>query len=153
MLALSKYCSQLRRDQQGPRFLPSIRTAQSKADAMQRIYLLPTPTSPTSTSFNHFDTKESEVLVYAPVPLGRLSVEDAKEMHAREAWIASPVSRDRPHRHHHRHHSHSASSSLSAGGRPHRHHRGSASVPYVQMPYRDDAQEPLLCDLKEDAEN
>ncbi|KAJ3558373.1 hypothetical protein NM688_g963 [Phlebia brevispora] len=151
VIALSKYYNQLRRDVQGPRCLPSIRTAQSKVDSMQRIYLLPTPTSPTTTSFSQFDPKASDVLIYAPVPVGRISVEDAKEMHATEAWVPSPTSpRDKSHRHHHRHHSHSYSnSSIVSNGRPHKHHRNCASVPYVQVPYRDDVAEPLLEDPKE----
>lgn len=153
MIALSKYYNQLRRDQQGPRFLSGLRS-QSKVDAMQRIYLLPTPTSPTSTSFNHFNPNASDVVVYAPVPVGRLSVDDAKEMHATEAWISTPTStKEKVHRHHHRHHSHTSScSSIVSGGRPHRHHRSCASVSSIQVPYRDDVAEPLLEDSKEDEE-
>lgn len=163
VIALSKYHSQLRRDHQGPggRYIhgSGVRTSQAtKIDSMQRIYLLPTPTSPTSMSFNHHKTSSDsssveDVVVYAPVPLGRLSVDEAKGMHATEAWIPTPTtatsfgsSKERSHRHHHRHHSHSAVAA-GAGGRVHRHRRRSVSV---LSPYRDEVTEPLLEEKEED---
>ena len=153
VLAVSKYYTLLRRDRQGSRSLSTLRTGQSKVDSMQRIYLLPTPTSPTSAAFKPFDanTNASDVLIFAPVPVGRLSVEDAKEMHATEAWISAPHSREKSYKHHRHHHS-SSTASVSAGGRPHRYHRNSVSVPHVQIPYRDDVAEPLLEDAKENEE-
>ena len=115
---------------------------------MQRIYLLPTPTSPTSTQFKQFNPSASDVVVYAPVPVGRLSVEDAKGMHATEAWIPTSA-KDRSHRHHHRHHSHSSSASSINSDCPRRQHRRGNSLPFSQVPYRDDT-ESLLEDPKED---
>jgi len=133
VIALSKYHNQLRRDRLPlPKSHSSSR--QVKADSMQRIYLLPTPSSPSSPSFpsnftsNNTHTRSKsldEVIVYAPVPLGGLSEEDARKMNATEAWIStssSSSSQPRTHRHTRSHpYSHSHSSA-------HRHsHRNSVS--------------------------
>lgn len=71
-----------------------------------RIYLLPNRSDHTS-SLQAGPARPTDVLVYAPVPLNSLSVEDARDLDATEAWV-SP-STVRPHRHHHR------SSSRSSG--------------------------------------
>lgn len=112
-------------------------------DSMQRIFLLPTASSP-SAAFNQSNAL-SDVLVYAPVPVG-LSVEDAKEMRATEAWIpTSPRGR----RHHPRRHS----SSSSTASRSHRHHKSCGSV--SQALYKDDifVFDLLSGDAKEDETN
>lgn len=73
------------------------------SDSLHRIYLLPTPsTSSSSRSQNG----TPEVYVYSPVPLSSLSEEQAREMQAAEAWVShtEPSSRSshRPtHRHNH----------------------------------------------------
>ncbi|OJT08000.1 hypothetical protein TRAPUB_1093 [Trametes pubescens] len=85
---------------------------------MQRIYLVNTPSSssPSSSSSHsrsHHFTSGEDVAVYATVPVGSMSEEDARNMHATEAWIAPPgTGAPRTHRHSHSHshaHSHSRS--------------------------------------------
>lgn len=128
---------------------------------LQRIYLLPTPTSPEYTALPPapgttekaadvpYDVSDSEsdaaeqrngVMLYAPVPLGRVSREEARGMGVRAAWMPSAS----PSKKHHRHHSHShvhhsrtpsspsssSSSSTRVGSKSHRHHRSmDAAVP------------------------
>ncbi|KAI9001418.1 hypothetical protein BD414DRAFT_474566 [Trametes punicea] len=97
-----------------------------KTDApLQRIYLLPTPTSPSASSSNrsHYFVTETpggkdDVAVYATIPIGGMTEQDARKMHATEAWIAtSPVASSgspRSHRHTHSHtHSHARAHSHS----------------------------------------
>lgn len=160
IIALSKYYKQLRREKAYD-VLPS--SSSKEQHSLQRIYLLPTPTSSSfpPISFNHHschasnntsrgnarsgsddyyyrDDPSDDVLVYAPIPMSRLSLEDAKGMHATEAWISAappPSSRAHKHHHHHRHHLHSSGSSRS-----HR-HRSSVSL---NAPYTDEAEELLM---------
>ncbi|KAL6309586.1 hypothetical protein BKA93DRAFT_814527 [Sparassis latifolia] len=98
-------------------------------DSLHRIYLLPTPTSPSSGSFNFNNNVPSgtspseDIVVYAPVPVGGMSEADARKMNATEAWISSPTS-PRSHRHSRSYsYSHSHPHSHS-----HRHSRSTASV-------------------------
>ncbi|KAH9894456.1 hypothetical protein C8Q73DRAFT_646490 [Cubamyces lactineus] len=104
---------------------------------LQRIYLVPTPTSPSCTPTtgnrsHHFAASpangKGDVTVYATVPLGGMSEEDARKMHAMEAWIATTpvnaVGSPRAHRHSHSHshshvrtHSHSHSHKHPSSGR------------------------------------
>ncbi|KAH9951718.1 hypothetical protein B0H21DRAFT_684433 [Amylocystis lapponica] len=121
LLALLKYYHNLTRD----RFAASkLHTGlRLSTDGAQRIYLLPTPTSPSSSSmpFNYntqatLKRNEDEVIVFAPVPVGGMSEQDAREMNATEAWIpARPESGSSTPRSHKHSHSHSHSHS-------HRHH-------------------------------
>ncbi|TFY73859.1 hypothetical protein EWM64_g10153 [Hericium alpestre] len=105
VLALSSYHRQLLR-QSGR--LPLFVNSRNHKD-MQRVYLLPSPTSATPpTGFSC--QEELGGLVYAPVPLRDLTERDARELNAREAWVRAEGRP--PHRHSHSHsHSHS-----------HRHH-------------------------------
>ncbi|KAA1466473.1 hypothetical protein DENSPDRAFT_831309 [Dentipellis sp. KUC8613] len=111
MIALSSYYRQLLSRQHGgiPLFVSS---RNHKDPSLQRIYLLPSPASPTShMGFSSRDDLDS--VVYAPVPLRDLSERDARELNAREAWIHSD-NRQPPRQHRHSHsHSHP---------RSHRHH-------------------------------
>ncbi|KAI0772092.1 hypothetical protein BD413DRAFT_52927 [Trametes elegans] len=71
---------------------------------LQRIYLVPTPTSPScptpgdNARSHHFggaaaaDGKNA-VTVYATVPIGGMSEQDARKMHAMEAWGFCRVAR------------------------------------------------------------
>ncbi|KAI0368119.1 hypothetical protein BV20DRAFT_928224, partial [Pilatotrama ljubarskyi] len=97
---------------------------------LQRIYLLPTPTSPSSATSgrsHHYTAptggSKSDVAVYATVPLGGMTEEDARNMHATEAWIASsPVSASGSPRAHRQSHSHSHARAHShAHSHSHRH--------------------------------
>ncbi|KAI0347150.1 hypothetical protein BDW22DRAFT_1322311 [Trametopsis cervina] len=156
IIALSKYYSQLRRDT-AYGTVDSCNPASKQEHGLQRIYLLPTPTSTTfpppdfndhksskgaqsPSAYYHDDPASEEVIVYAPIPLSRLSLEDAKELHATEAWI-SPVPPPTPRSHkHHRHHSHSHSTA-QPGTRHHHKHRACASVSSVPIaPYRDEVE-------------
>ncbi|KAI9066803.1 hypothetical protein FKP32DRAFT_341631 [Trametes sanguinea] len=104
---------------------------------LQRIYLVPTPTTPSAacndTRSHHYAIESSSgkdgVTVYATIPIGGMSEQDARKMHATEAWIAtSPVATSgspRSHRHSHSHsHSHSHARSHS---HPHSHRHLSSS--------------------------
>ena len=123
MIALSKYYNHFGRERL-PSPKPHSRPAPVRTDSLQRIYLLPTPTSPSSSSFN-FDSKSharsrsmDEVIVYAPVPLGGLSEQEARNLNATEAWVSVPADtcssptvyrthrHSRSHPHSHSHHSH-----------------------------------------------
>jgi len=77
-LTLSNFYSQLHRHRQDSRSHTHQNTS-----SPHRIYLLPPrhPYSPTSTSSGE------QVLVYAPVPTS-LSVEDARQLQATEAWVS-----------------------------------------------------------------
>ncbi|KAI0092022.1 hypothetical protein BDY19DRAFT_990770 [Irpex rosettiformis] len=142
VIALSKYYAQLRRE-------GSFGVVTKEVEhGLQKIYLLPTPTSSTfpPIDFNHqqsdgapragdyyHDDSTENIVVYAPVPLSRLSVEDARGLRATAAWI-SPTPRR-----HHRHHSHSHAHS---GTKSHKHRRASvASI--ATLPYRDESQVSL----------
>ncbi|KAI0773430.1 hypothetical protein BC629DRAFT_1291090 [Irpex lacteus] len=150
VIALSKHYAQLRRD--GSYGAPN----KEEELGLQKIYLLPTPTSTTfpPVDFNHhqgneapraadyyYDDSTENIVVYAPVPLSRLSLEDAKGIRATEAWIGPVLPSPRSHGHrHHRHHSHSH---LHTGAKHHKHRRASlASI--ATLPYRDDSQESLV---------
>jgi hypothetical protein len=153
VLALSKYYAQLRREVT----LGISNNCDGKQEhGLQRIYLLPTPTSSTfpPVNFNHHENSDSNsaaaayyrddpasenIIVYAPVPLNRLSLEDARELHATEAWISPVLSTPRTHRHH-RHHSHAH---LHSGTRHHKHRRASLSS-VMGTPYRDESQISLV---------
>lgn len=86
-----------------------------------RIYLLPNRSDHLSP-LQAGSPRANDVVVYAPVPLNSLSVEDARELDATEAWV-SPS--------HTRHHRHRRSMS-----------RGSSAVGRISLPVRPD--EPLL---------
>ncbi|TCD70802.1 hypothetical protein EIP91_001492 [Steccherinum ochraceum] len=103
VVALSRCYNQVRRERY-PSGKAHVRPTPSRADSLQRIYLLPTPTSPATSSFNHLGGSHSrsksldEVMVYAPVPLGGLSEQEARNLNAAEAWVSmAPVS-SAPHR-------------------------------------------------------
>ncbi|TBU49351.1 hypothetical protein BD309DRAFT_851654 [Dichomitus squalens] len=129
VIALSQYYSYISRE-----LLAGVRShilgmRAIKTDVpLQRIYLMPTPTSPSASSdgrSHHFSTPTKDITVYATVPIGAMSEEDARKMHATPAWIttspvASSSSTPRSHRHSHSHsHSHA---------RPHTHsHRHASS--------------------------
>ncbi|KAM5540371.1 hypothetical protein V8D89_005829 [Ganoderma adspersum] len=113
VIALSQYYSYISRE-----LLAGVRThilgmRTIKTDVpLQRIYLMPTPTSPLGSSsdgrLHPFPTSGDDVTVYATVPIGGMSEEDARKMLATPAWIAaSPVSSTtstlRSHRHSHSH--------------------------------------------------
>lgn len=97
---------------------------------MQRIYLMPTPTTPscsTSDGRSHHFAANGGVAVYATVPIGGLTEEEARRMHATEAWVptASPAPPGSPRAHRHTHsHSHSHVRSHSHP-HSHRHHASS----------------------------
>ncbi|CAL1701002.1 unnamed protein product [Somion occarium] len=140
VIALAKYYNQVRRDRI-PKLYTSLRPI--KADSLQRIYLLPTPTSPSSSLPSNFNTphqhnrSRSEVLIYAPVPLGDLSEQDARELNATEAWISTPSTPNSPHSRTHRHtHSHPHPHAHSHT-HPHRSHKSTFGR------YRDDELSPL----------
>jgi len=146
VIALSKYYRYLTRDAfTGGRAPMGMRPI--KTDSMQRIYLLPTPTSPPSSSrqFN-FNVPHAQpdagVVVYAPVPVGGMSEKDARKMHATEAWISSRGEVTPAHKHSHSHsHAHSHSHSHSHSSR----HSASRSL---SSPRREDAAEKgVLVDL------
>ncbi|KIP09161.1 hypothetical protein PHLGIDRAFT_29148 [Phlebiopsis gigantea 11061_1 CR5-6] len=144
VIALAKYYSKLRRSSLGyPKWCTS---NEAQAPPLERIYLLPTPTSPTHPSFFSANEKHAEkpydenaanisagdtgVMVYAPVPLGQVSLEEGRGMGMREAWMSSANALPSPTKKHHRHHSSSQSHHhrvFSHSGRSstksHRHHR------------------------------
>ena len=136
MIALSKYYGQLRHERlPGPKPHSGLRSV--RTDTLQRIYLLPTQSF--NPSGSHSRSKSAEdVIVYAPVPLGGLSEQDARDLNATEAWISSTSSSQqaRSHRHTYSHphpHSHSSQS--------HRSRRN--STPY-QPPSSSPAEEKLI---------
>ncbi|PIL37014.1 hypothetical protein GSI_00706 [Ganoderma sinense ZZ0214-1] len=113
VIALSQYYSYISRE-----LLAGVRThilgmRTIKTDVqLQRIYLMPTPTSPSGSLLDgrshQSPTSGDDVTVYATVPIGGMSEEDARKMHATPAWIStSPVScstsTPRSHRHSHSH--------------------------------------------------
>ncbi|THH16932.1 hypothetical protein EW146_g3787 [Bondarzewia mesenterica] len=110
LMAVSNYYTHISRHHSG---LPMFTAGGGYTDNnMQRIYLLPSPTSPSSSfSSGPMGAEQGETaVVYAPVPLKDLTERDARELNAREAWIHNGS--QPPARHQHRH-SHS---------RSHRHH-------------------------------
>ncbi|KAF8592762.1 hypothetical protein K439DRAFT_1626101 [Ramaria rubella] len=62
-----------------------------------RIYLLPNR-SDHKSSVQTPAAQPTEVVVYAPVPLNSLSIEDARELDATEAWVSPTHRHHRPHR-------------------------------------------------------
>jgi len=125
VIALTNYYKDLRRERHPQVQTHHRATRHTHSNSLHRIYLLPTPTSrslpmsmSSSSSQSSFTTSKlhgSDVVVYAPIPVGGLSEQDARELHATEAWIpatghrhslsnsSSPRS-PRSHRHHHHHH-------------------------------------------------
>lgn len=109
--------------------------SESSKHQRQRIYLLPSrPVSssgPASSSrshgmqhssgdgsnHSHSNDRKRNILVYAPVPLASLTEEEARELHATEAWVTiKPLSHSR------RGHGRSASLSISSSrGHSHQH--------------------------------
>ncbi|KAI0959600.1 hypothetical protein AcW1_004383 [Taiwanofungus camphoratus] len=89
VVALSKYYCYLARDAfSAGKSHTGLRPLST--DALRRIYLLPSPTSPGSGPGSAVRTLSADdVCVYAPVPLGGLSEQDARKMHATEAWIST----------------------------------------------------------------
>ncbi|KAJ3488704.1 hypothetical protein NLI96_g2642 [Meripilus lineatus] len=85
---------------------------------------------PPTSSGSHSRSKTEDIVVYAPVPLGGLSEQDARDLNATEAWISTSSStsqQTRSHRHTHSHpHPHSHSTQT------HRSRRNSA--PYQPPP-------------------
>jgi len=110
VIVVSNYYQQLSRIS---RDLP---TRMHKDNALQRIYLLPTPanSAPRSDPFN--TRPEPTTLVYAPIALGDLSEHDVKGLNVREAWVHTNPSH--PPRQHRRSHS-----------RGHRHSTGRIVLP------------------------
>ncbi|TFK93582.1 hypothetical protein K466DRAFT_478255 [Polyporus arcularius HHB13444] len=125
VIALSQYYTHISRD-----FIASARAhifgpRTIKTDVpLQRVYLMPTPTSPSgsgSDARSHHLSTHGDVAVYATIPIGGMTAEEARNMHATEAWIPrAPGAAGSPktHRHSHSHsHTHSHSHAHS-----HRHH-------------------------------
>ncbi|KAH9853642.1 hypothetical protein C2E23DRAFT_113262 [Lenzites betulinus] len=116
VIALSQYYGHLSRE-----FLRGAHARSPCSSAhvpLQRIYLVNPHTSPAPTS----STPGKEIAVYATVPVGSMSEEEARSMHAMEAWIAprhaTAVGTPRAHRHSHSHsHSHGHSHRHSTSGR------------------------------------
>lgn len=136
LIALSRYQRHLARDHfASSKSHTSLRSINT--DSLHRIYLLPTPTSPPSTSFsfNHFDTSaharsnsDNNIVVYAPVPVGGMSEQEARKMNATEAWIPLRQSSDgasTPRAHGHRR-------TRSSSAHSHRHHSSVPRVPAVR---------------------
>jgi len=104
------------------------------SNSLHRIYLLPTPTSPSfpesissmssQSVFAETKPRSNNAVVYAPVPVGGLSEQDAREMHAMEAWIPTAAA-ERQHRHSRSHSSSSPSSRSHHQHQHHQHHHGS----------------------------
>lgn len=130
VIALSKYYGQLRHER-----LPGTKAHNSsrpvRTDSLQRIYLLPTNTSggsPFASSGSHSRSKSAEdVIVYAPVPLGGLSEQDARDLNATEAWISTSTSTSQQARSHRHTHSHPYTHSRST--QSHRSRRNSTPYP------------------------
>ncbi|KAI0005056.1 hypothetical protein BJV74DRAFT_762769 [Russula compacta] len=81
-----------------------------KDGSLQRIYLLPNPTT-SAPRADPLDARiEATALVYAPVALGDLSEREVQGLNAREAWVhTNPPHPPRQHRHSHsRGHRHSS---------------------------------------------
>jgi len=153
LIALSNYHRHLSREVfAGSKAHTSLRTLST--DSLHRIYLLPTPTSPPSASsfsFNHFDSSaharssSDNVVVYAPVPVGGMSEQDARKMNATEAWIprrsmsgaesGSGATSPRSHRH-----------TRSSSSHSHRHHNSVTRPPVRResMGVVDEKSAPLL---------
>lgn len=136
LIALSRYQRHLARDHfASSKSHTSLRSINT--DSLHRIYLLPTPTSPPSTSFsfNHFDTSaharsnsDNNIVVYAPVPVGGMSEQEARKMNATEAWIPLRQSSDgasTPRAYGHRR-------TRSSSAHSHRHHSSVPRVPAVR---------------------
>ena len=106
-IALSQYYSHISRELLASARARFLGLRAIKTDVpMQRIYLMPTPSTPSFEGrSHHFSTsRSSNVTVYATVPIGDLSEEEARRMHATEAWVpsgASSASSPRAHRHTH----------------------------------------------------
>ncbi|GJE84057.1 hypothetical protein PsYK624_001320 [Phanerochaete sordida] len=148
VLALSKYYNQLRRAQAGfpSWYLPLSNSASDleMATQLRRIYLLPTATSPEYASLDakeksasaedeeelYDETDDDGVMLYTPVPLGRVSREEARGMGVREAWMERSSTPPTPTqaKKHYRHHSQSQGLP-SPKPKAHRHHRSVDATP------------------------
>ncbi|KAI0751616.1 hypothetical protein C8Q80DRAFT_1158490 [Daedaleopsis nitida] len=129
VIALSQYYSHISRDIVAGARAHFVALRAIKTDVpLQRIYLMPTPTTPscaTSDGRSHpfGPDADSHITVYATVPLGGLTEEEARRMHAAEAWVAAaapapPAGSPRAHRHSHSHsHGHSHRHHTHASGR------------------------------------
>ncbi|KAI0698522.1 hypothetical protein C8T65DRAFT_10769 [Cerioporus squamosus] len=136
VIALSQYYTHISRD-----FIASARAhilglRTIKTDVpLQRVYLMPTPTSPcgpASDGRSHHLSTRSDVAVYATIPIGGMTVEEARNMHATEAWIpttSGAAGSPKTHRHSHSHsHSHSHAHAHShSHSHSHRHHPSRSS--------------------------
>ncbi|KAI0068674.1 hypothetical protein BV25DRAFT_1833867 [Artomyces pyxidatus] len=107
-MAISNHYAQMSRFSSG--LLPAY-TSRPHKETLQRIFLLPSPTSSTPGGSPTSSQQNLIPVVYAPIPLSELSERDAKELNAREAWIHTADSErasTRQHRHSqsrsHRHH-------------------------------------------------
>jgi hypothetical protein len=75
-----------------------------KDSSLQRIYLLPNPTTSAPRADPRDRRHEATALVYVPVALGDLSESEVQELNAREAWVhTTPPHSPRQHRHSHSH--------------------------------------------------
>ncbi|KAG8698286.1 hypothetical protein FRC08_006020 [Ceratobasidium sp. 394] len=116
-LLVTDYYSQLLRMGSGSEY---DELSGDESSGQQRIFLLPSR-----------DTQSKEPLIYAPLP--RLSIADARQMHATEAYVSRPSrhshSHSLPHNHSHSSHSHShrRAESLSSSSR-----HGSIALPIRQ---------------------
>ncbi|KAI0824773.1 hypothetical protein BC628DRAFT_1304516, partial [Trametes gibbosa] len=113
VIALSQYYGHISRELSNGTEARILGSAQVP---LQRIYIVNAPTSSSASSFSshpHHLESGKDVAVYATVPVGSMSEEDARNMHATEAWIApqptTVAGTPRAHRHSHAHartHSH-----------------------------------------------
>ncbi|OCH90965.1 hypothetical protein OBBRIDRAFT_559164 [Obba rivulosa] len=151
LIALSKYHKHLTRDA-ALAGRPSMNLRPIKTDSLQRIYLLPTPTSPpsSSTQFSFGATgahPDSDVVVYAPVPVGGMTEKDARKMHATEAWISTRAEGAPAHKHSHHSHSHSHAHAHSHSHTHTHSSRHSASRSMSRSRREDVAEKDVLIDL------
>ena len=151
VIALSQFYTHLSRDLlASARAHLGLRTIRTDVP-LQRVYLMPTPTSPAgpgspsdARASHHFASRGGDVAVYATIPIGGMTEEEARNMHATEAWIAPSPSSPKAHRHSHSHaHSHSHSHSHSPShshshAHAHRHHPSRSSSSSGSRPVSDE---------------
>ncbi|RPD67326.1 hypothetical protein L226DRAFT_133155 [Lentinus tigrinus ALCF2SS1-7] len=113
VIALSQYYTHISRDllASAKAHILGLRTIKTDVP-LQRVYLMPTPTSPSTPlsdgRSHHFSSTRSDVAVYATIPIGGMTEEEARSMHATEAWITTSPGPGSPKAHRHSHsHSHS----------------------------------------------
>ncbi|KAH9918179.1 uncharacterized protein BXZ73DRAFT_92247 [Epithele typhae] len=116
VIALSQYYSHVSRELLARARALGLRAIKTEVP-MQRIYLVPTPSTPSFDGRSHHESSSSQgpgqqpdVTVYATVPIGGMSEAEARRI-ATEAWVGP-----RPHHGHRHSHSHSTHSHT------HRHH-------------------------------